>query len=493
MAQHLDTNVGKVIVWLDGSVSVSDRHLVGPKATSLCALRAFGLKVPPCFFATVEAFREHLDANGLTLQITSLLDALDTQPDRMQCALQEIRQLIIRAPLCDGLRAQVATAYGHLGADAVAVRSSATAEDLPGHSFAGQYETILGVTSLEGCFDAIRKCWASLWAERAYEYRRRNGIDHRQVEMAVIVQRQIGAEAAGVAFSIDPTTGSRSRIVIESCAGLGDALVSGRVQPDRFVMRKKNLALIHWDAPDGVRRPTVSDPSVTSEPSVELKMAKRLARRVRKIEKRLGGPQDVEWAVRDGTIWFLQARPITVIPPQKSWEDRQVWTNSNTGEVMPDVTTPATWSMIELLFYPLFRSVFRLLGADPREDPIAGLVAGRVYFNVNTGLATGRPFGAAGSHGLAQAGTILGGDQDRMYALGKLDIPDEDLPDLGFRWPKYILSWPRIVYDLIRHSPKRGAQARARVRARSDSLRALDTNALSNAELADVHLSSLWD
>jgi pyruvate,water dikinase len=94
---------------------------------------------------------------------------------------------------------------------------------------------------------------------------------------------------------------------------------------------------------------------------------------------------------------------------------------------------------------------------------------------------------------LAQAGTILGGDQDRMYALGKLDIPDDDLPDLGFSWPKYILSWPRIVFDLVRHSPKRGAQARARVRARSGTLRALDTNPMSNAELADMHLSSLWD
>ena len=121
----------------------------------------------------------------------------------------------------------------------MAVRSSATAEDLPGHSFAGQYETVLGVTSLEECLDAIRQCWASLWTERAFEYRSRNGIDDQQVEMAVIVQQQIEPEAAGVAFSVDPVTGSRSRIVIESCRGLGEALVSGQVQPDRILLRKR--------------------------------------------------------------------------------------------------------------------------------------------------------------------------------------------------------------------------------------------------------------
>jgi pyruvate,water dikinase len=482
------------VLWLDKKALASaDGGRVGPKAAGLCTLARLGMRVPPCFFLTTAAFREHLKTNDLNAAIASCLDGLLKQLDAGPTVLERIREKITSAPLSPGVTEQVGIAYEKLDATTVSVRSSATAEDLPGHSFAGQYETVLNVTSLEDCLDAIKRCWASLWTERAYEYRRRNGIDHGQVEMAVIVQRQIDPEAAGVAFSLDPITGSRSRIVIESCEGLGDTLVSGRVQPDRLVLRKKNLALIHWDAPDGVRRPTLDDPAVASRPSLELKTATRLARHIRKIEKRLGGPQDIEWAVSDGTIWFLQTRPITVVPPQKSWEDRQVWTNSNTGEVMPDVTTPATWSMIELLFYPLFRSVFKLLGADPREHPFAGLVAGRVYFNVNTGLAAGRPFGAAGSQGMSQAGTILGGDQDRMYALGKIDIPDEDLPDLGFRWPKYILSWPRLLCDLIRHSPKRAAQARARLRARSEATRALDTDPMGNAELAEIHISGLWD
>jgi phosphoenolpyruvate synthase/pyruvate phosphate dikinase len=211
---------------------------IGPKAASLCTLRGLGMPVPPCFFVMTAAFREHLDVNDLGPQIAARLDKM---PD----AIEEVRQLILRAPLTDALREQIAIAYCQLGAHVVAVRSSATAEDLPGHSFAGQYETILGVTSLEECLDAIKKCWASLWTERAFEYRRRNGIDHQQVEMAVIVQQQVEPEAAGVAFSVDPVTGSYSRIVIESCRGLGEALVSGQVQPDRIVLRKKSLELIH--------------------------------------------------------------------------------------------------------------------------------------------------------------------------------------------------------------------------------------------------------
>jgi pyruvate,water dikinase len=208
------------------------------------------MRVPPCFFVTTAAFRGHLDAGDLHSQIDSLLDELGSESDRTQSVLEEIRRIIIRSPLDEDLRGQITSAYGRLGTTAIAVRSSATAEDLPGHSFAGQYETILGVTSLEQCLDAIRRCWASLWTERAFEYRRRNGIDHRQVEMAVIVQQQIEPDAAGVAFTIDPL-GSSSRIVIEACAGLGEALVSGRVQPDRFILRKKNIEVIRQIHSDG--------------------------------------------------------------------------------------------------------------------------------------------------------------------------------------------------------------------------------------------------
>jgi pyruvate,water dikinase len=468
-----------MILWLDERLRPSERSLIGPKAASLCTLRGLGMKVPRCFSLTTVAFKEHLDADGLGSRIASLVNKLNDQPDSTQPILEDIRQLIIQRPLTDRLCEQIAAAYGRLGAAVVAVRSSATAEDLPGHSFAGQYETILGVTSLESCFDAIKKCWASLWTQRAYEYRRRNWIDQPQVEMAVIVQQQIEPQAAGVAFTLDPIKGSHSRIVIESCRGLGEALVSGKVQPDRLVLRKKNLELVRQSL-------------AAEEPSLDLKSARRLGRSVRRIERKLGCPQDIEWAIRDGTLWFLQARPITAIPQPKSWEDRQAWSNANTGEVIPDVVTPVTWSMIQLLFHPLFRSFFRLFGAAGGGDAAAGLVAGRIYFNVNVGLALGRPFGL-GPANASKFESIFGGQQTKLYHLGQVDVADEDLPDLGFRWPRYLLSWPRIAYDLLSHSPRRGDKARARIRARNDKLCALDLEAMATADLVTTLRTSLWE
>jgi rifampicin phosphotransferase len=471
VAVFLETGVGKVVVWLSRKLAVSGGDRIGPKAVGLCMLSRLGMKVPPCFFVTTGAFREHLDCDGLRSRIGSLLDGLDARPDGTQGVLEEIRQLILRTPLSGVLREQVAAAYGRLRAPVAAVRSSATAEDLPGHSFAGQYETILGVRSREECFDAIRKCWASLWTERAFEYRRRNGIDHRQVEMAVIVQQQIEPDAAGVAFSVDPVTGSPSRIVIESCRGLGEALVSGNVQPDRFLLQKRNLELIRQNL-------------VADKPSLDLKSAQRLARHVRRIEKRLGSPQDVEWAIRDGTIWFLQARPITALPEPKPWEDRQVWTNLNLGEIVPDVMTPMTRSIVVPMFVPLFHSLFRLLGADPAKGQVVGFVAGRLYFNINVGLAAVRPFISPVK--AAALNSTFGGHQNQSYELGEFDIGEEDLPDLGFSWPRYILSWPGIVRTLIAHRPSRAEAFKAAMHAQSDALSRVDVTSMPTEELVGV-------
>jgi len=470
--------VGKVVIWLRKKPASSDGDRIGPKAVGLCTLHKLGVRVPPCFFLTATAFRSHLEAGGLPPRIASLLDEIAAQPQTVRSALEEIRRAVVRASLPEDLRERIAAAYGRLAAPAAAVRSSATAEDLPGHSFAGQYETILGVRSLEECLDAVKQCWASLWTERAFEYRRRNGIDHRQVEMAVIVQRQIEPDAAGVAFSIDPVTGSRSRIVIESCRGLGEALVSGKVRPDRFLLRKRNLKLIRQEL-------------ATSEPSLDLKSARRLGRHVRRIEEKLGCPQDMEWALRDGTLWFLQARPITAIPQPKSWEDRQVWTNLNLGEVAPDVMTPMTYSVIVLMFEPLFVPIFRLFGADVRRNPPGGLVAGRLYFNINTGLAAARPF--VDPSRLAGANDLFGGEQNRSFEKGEFDICDEDLPDFGFSWPKYILSWPHLVRDLYAHRPSRNAAFKVRFRARNDALALFDSGAATVEELTRLVTRTLYE
>jgi len=461
----------EAIRWLSRRMPELCKSLIGPKAASLCMLRELGMKVLPGFSVATTAFSAHLDANDLRSRILSLSGS---GPN----GIKEIRRLIAGASLADSLREQISTAYHKLGVNVVAVRSSATAEDLPGHSFAGQYETILGVRSLEECFDAIKRCWASLWTERAYEYRRRNGIDYRQVEMAVIVQQQIEPDAAGVAFSLDPVKGSRSRIVIESCRGLGEALVSGTVRPDRFLLQKRTLEL--------VRQTLTGD-----TPSLDPKSMKRLARGVRRIEKKLGGPQDIEWAIRDGTLWFLQARPITAVPQLKSWEDRQAWANPNLAEVFPEVLTPMTYSVVAAMFQPLFASVLGLIGADPSRSSLIGLVAGRVYWSTNVGMAAARPFVSPSK--AAGMNAMFGGEHVGQFERGEFDLCDEDLPDLGFTWPKYIISWPGIIRNLIAHRPGKAQRFMAALKARNDALAEFDAAAVTTEELTRTLMRSFQE
>ncbi|MEE9371229.1 MAG: PEP/pyruvate-binding domain-containing protein, partial [Sedimentisphaerales bacterium] len=236
------------VVPLD-SVRVIDETAVGPKAMSLIRLSRIGLAVPAGFCITGAVFREHLEQNNLIVRVKSAVDELamdlaipfgKTKPKAKGALLSSLRQAVVEAPLAEEIRSRIENHYRKLGAERVAVRSSGTAEDLPDHSFAGQYDTYLGIANLEDCIEAVKKCWASLWTLRAYEYREKNGFDHLTINMAVIVQPLIAADASGVIFTVDPLTGSRSRIVIEACFGLGEALVSGKVTPDRFVVDKRN-------------------------------------------------------------------------------------------------------------------------------------------------------------------------------------------------------------------------------------------------------------
>ncbi len=459
------------------SVQTNHFALVGSKALNLTKLKRFGLNVSDGFCVTGISYTEHLNTNKITswlnIDLVKLKDAASEEKNRI---LSNIRQAIIKSQVSEMLKEQLYTHYKKLNADYMAVRSSATAEDLPGHSFAGLYDTFLNIDDFGKCLDAIKKCWASLWTLRAYEYRQQYNFDHQQIKMSVIIQKQIEPESAGVAFSLDPVTGSQSRIVIESCRGLGEALVSGKVQPDRILLRKKNLKLIRMNL-------------VSDEPSLNLKSARKLARYVREIEKEFGCPQDIEWAVSNEKIWFLQTRPITAIGKPKSWEDKQVWTNVNLGEVVPDVMTPMTYSAIVSSFESLFGNLFHFFGADVSRSPITGLVAGRLYFNINFGLAAAQPFISPDK--AAAMNNVFGGEQHQRFELGEYDICDEDVPDLGFSWPKYILSWPGIICSLLRYSPAKGERARARVRIGTDELRRLYLENMSNAELANTVCTNL--
>ena len=438
----------------------SQHPYAGGKAKNLSVVSGLGFNVPPGTCLLSRAYSQHLSDHGISTVMPQ-----DDQ-GALSDGLSTLRAAIREAPLSPLLEEAVAAAYP---GGTVAVRSSATAEDLPEASFAGQYDTILNVTSLAHCLRAVKQCWASLWTERAYHYRVENQIDHAQVEMAVIIQQQVDADMAGVAFSMDPITGSRLRIVIEACQGLGDALVSGQVTPERWVWRKPDLKLLWRDAVEGM--------------ALNRRVARRMVRQVRDLERQLDAPQDVEWAVRNRTIFILQARAITTLPAAKSWEQKQVWTNLNTGEVVPDVVTPMTWSLLSGMLFPLFRTVFGLLSADITRAPVMGLVAGRVYFNLTTVFSTGYPLWLQFARGedvhesLTQA---MGGHQGAL----DIDIAEEDLSDMGFTWFKFVCSVPRSLWAFYRHRPKRVAGFLTAFQAHNCDQLALDPENLSLEALA---------
>ena len=295
--------------------------IVGGKAANLGEMIRAGLHVPTGFCVTTEAYRQ--------VAATAAIDfnALEAKElAELQRAAGRAREAMLATPVPEGIARAVSHAYAGLGDDVpVAVRSSATAEDLPHSSFAGQQDTFLHVIGVEGVIAAVRRCWASLWTERAVVYRATNGIDHRAVRLAVVVQRMIAAEIAGVLFTADPVTGRRRRAVIDASPGLGEAVVSGAVNPDHFVVDTASGAILE-------RR--IGDKSVEVRPvagggtrHVELVRAadqacisddqiRALAALGDRVESHYGSPQDIEWAIDDaGGVWLTQARPITTLFP----------------------------------------------------------------------------------------------------------------------------------------------------------------------------------
>ncbi|NUP61659.1 MAG: phosphoenolpyruvate synthase [Nonomuraea sp.] len=222
----------------------------------------------------------------------------------------------------DELRRAITGAYADLGGGAVAVRSSATAEDLPGAAFAGQQDTYLNVVGEDALIDAVRRCWASLWTERAVAYRARLGIDPGEVRIAVVVQSMVRAEVAGVMFTADPLTGDRAKLVVDAGSGLGEAVVSGLVTPDHYVLDASGAVTAYVPGRREVVVRAVAGGGVVhesgaGEPAEPLPdgVLRELADLGRRVAAHFGRPQDIEWAYADGRVWLLQARPMTKLPP----------------------------------------------------------------------------------------------------------------------------------------------------------------------------------
>jgi len=358
---------------------------IGPKAESLRMLAAAGLPVPEARFLGCDAYREHADRAGVAALLYGWppLDAA------------KVHAAIVATPVAPEVTGILDDWRAHLGGGHLAVRSSANAEDLPDASFAGQHGTffVSGIDDLPG---RVRDCWASLYSERAVSYRERNCIPHDGVAMAVIVQRLVPAVAAGVAFTVDPVDGSDD-VLVEACLGIGETLVSGRVTPDRFVFGRDGLRLLHSSTGDkAVRLVADGDGAVVTEevdrevalaPSVSEDVAREVARLALQAEELVGGPADVEWAYDGEQVWLLQSRPVTAIavrrPAATTAEPPTIWSNVNTGEILPDVATPMTWSIIHGHADDILGGMLGAFGVPIDAKKSIGLVGGRIYFNLS--------------------------------------------------------------------------------------------------------------
>ena len=288
---QMDASAPNLILDL-ARVSAADLPDVGGKAANLGELIAAGFDVPPGFCVTTEAYR--LAVRGTPVESGREADA------------GAARAAIMAAPVPAAVADAVREAYAQLGAGPVAVRSSATAEDLPGASFAGQQDTYLGIDGIDEVLDAVHRCWASLWTDRAVAYRAAQDIPGAGVALAVVVQRMVDAASAGVLFTADPVTGRRRQAVIDAAHGLGDAVVSGAVDPDQVVIDTRSSRILDR-RPGG---PGDSGPVLTDAE------ARALAALGDRVERHFGTPQDIEWAIdAGGHLWLTQSRPITTLYP----------------------------------------------------------------------------------------------------------------------------------------------------------------------------------
>ncbi|MFC1406956.1 MULTISPECIES: rifamycin-inactivating phosphotransferase [Streptacidiphilus] len=337
--------------------------VVGGKGANLGALsRIEGIRVPAGFCVTTDAFRRvmaELPAVDALLDRLSRVDPDDREAVRALSA--EIRRSIEEAALPEGLAAAVTDALARHGERAAyAVRSSATAEDLPTASFAGQQDTYLNVTGSAAVLRYISGCWASLFTDRAVTYRRRNGIDHRTVRMAVVVQRMVLPDAAGILFTADPVSGNRRTATVDAGFGLGEALVSGLVNPDVFTVRDgevvartvavKQRAL--RAVPTGGTEEVRIDPQQQRQPALTDEQVVRLVELGRRIEAHFGSPQDIEWCLVDDDFRIVQSRPITTLFPVPGTAGgdggNHVYLSVGHQQMMTDAMKPLGLSMWQL-------------------------------------------------------------------------------------------------------------------------------------------------
>jgi phosphohistidine swiveling domain-containing protein len=359
---------------------------VGGKGASLARLVAAGLPVPDGFHVTTAAYRRFVAENVLQASILAALESVDiNQPATLEAASTTIHGLFTSAQTPPDVASDIALAYAELaGRDpVVAVRSSATAEDLPEASFAGQQDTFLNVQGAEEVLEAVKHCWASLWTARAIGYRARHDIGPEGLSLAVVVQTLVPAETAGILFTANPVTGRRDQAMISAAWGLGEAVVGGLVTPDALTVDKASGAVLERQIADKqvmtarVDGGTEQQPVPTElrrAPALDDEVAAELVKLGVQIEKLYGMPMDIEWALADGKLAIVQARPITALPepklePPTEWpmpDPKGPYMRGSIADFMPDPLTPLFITMgVPAINTGMGRLMEELIGGNP--------------------------------------------------------------------------------------------------------------------------------
>jgi pyruvate,water dikinase len=394
---------GPLVLALDAATA--DLEHVGGKGASLARMAAAGLPVPPGFHVTTAAYRRFVEQHGLQAQIlAAVANAAADQPATLDAAAQQIAGIFAQYALPDAIAEAIRQAYAALGAGdlPVAVRSSATAEDLPELSFAGQQETYLNMRGEAQVLDAVKRCWASLWTARAIGYRARHGIASKDVSLAVVVQELVSADAAGILFTANPLTGARDQVLINAAWGLGEAIVGGQVTPDTVVVDKASGAITAQQISEKDVMTVRTDEGTHEQPVpadrrsqavLSPAQAAELARIGVRIEEFYGKPMDIEWAIA-GRVFILQARPITALPeasakPQvaqaATWElpnPKGHYMRSSVLELLPDPLSPLFATMGLPAWSAASLALFRSMGtADIFSDEILTTINGYGYYD----------------------------------------------------------------------------------------------------------------
>jgi pyruvate,water dikinase len=448
-------------------VDRSQIAVVGGKGAHLGDLsRIEGIHVPAGFCVTTDAFRRIMaEAPSIDDQLDRLSRLSPDGREAIRTLSAEIRRTIEGITIPDDLVAAITSALAQLGDQAAyAVRSSATAEDLPTASFAGQTDTYLNVVGPAAILQHVSRCWASLFTERAVTYRLRNGFDHRKVQMAVIVHQMVFSEAAGVLFTADPVTSNRKVTSVEASFGLGEALVSGLVNADGYKVRDGELVtkavvtkqLAVHALPAGGTQEQAIERGRQDRPALTDEQVVRLAQLGRRIEVHFGCPQDIEWCLVDDDFQIVQSRPITTLFPVPATGDREnhVYVSVGHQQMMTDPMKP------------LGLSLWQLTALRPMYE-----AGGRLFVDVAQGLAS--PASRAGLlEVLGKSDPLI---RDALQTI--LDRGDfiRSLPDDGpggpppGGTPAQIETDPAIVAELIGRSQASIATVQRDIRTKSGS------------------------